>query len=58
MAESKLAGPIKLWKQKLDSYKVSCIVFVCSYAKPWPYSDIDSSCRQSIHVFTSSYVSI
>ena len=25
------------------------------YAKPWPYFDIRSCCRQSVRVFTSRY---
>ena len=53
MADSKLAGPIKLYKQQL------AIMFpgsVCvQYAKPWPHSGIRSCCHQSTNVFTSSY---
>ena len=39
MAESKLAGPS------------ACI----QYARPWLHSDTTSCCRQSAHVFISSY---
>ena len=53
MAESKLAGPIKLCRQQLA---IMCLVCACvQYARPWPHSDIRSCCRQSAHVFTSRY---
>ena len=54
MAESKLAGPIKLCRQQLA---IMCLVYsACvQYARPWPHSDIRSCCRQSAHVFNSRY---
>ena len=56
MAVSKLASPIKFWKQWLASYNVSSVVLMCSVClAPWLYSDIRSCCRQSIHAFTSKY---
>ena len=48
MAESKLAGPIKLLQ------RVQCSACL-QYDKPWSHSDIKSSCCQSAHVFTSRY---
>ena len=53
MAESKLAGPIKLCKQQLAT-RVQCSACV-QYAKPWLHSDIRSCCCQSAHVFASRY---
>ena len=56
MAESKLAGPIKLCKQCMASYNVFSVVLVFSMLSlGWLHSDIRSCCRQSAHVFTSRY---
>ena len=60
MTESKVAIPIKLWKQWV-AIMCPVSIFVLSilqYHKPWQYCDIRYRCCQSVHAFSSTCDSI